>query len=276
MFEPNAELVSRLSEVTPLVLTYNEKPNILRTLDRLVWAKKVVVIDSNSTDGTIDLLKRYPNVEVHYRKFDGFAQQCNFGLSLIQTKWVLSLDADYVLPEAFIHEMAELVDRDDINGAFAQFRYCIVGWPLRKDNTTARKVLYRRELAEYYNLGHQHRVRVPGPEVNFETKIYHDDRKSLSRWLASQDKYLTIEAQKLSQSTYGECDLADKIRKTKVFSPIVIFLYCLFVQGLILQGWRGWYYTLQRTLVEMLLVIKLISIEHLPMEDYETMPEFYD
>ena len=208
-----------LSRITPLILTYNETPNILRTLDRLTWAGKVIVVDSYSEDGTLDYLKRYPNVEVHFRKFDGFAQQCNYGLSLIETDWVLSLDADYVLPDEFIREMNQIVAEDKVNGAFAAFRYCVVGKPLGRDNTTPRKVLYKRSLATYHNLGHQHRVSVPAPETSFTTKIYHDDRKSLSRWLKSQDGYLTTEAKKLAGSRYGDLDFADKIRKTKVLAP---------------------------------------------------------
>lgn len=269
------EIRVKLTEVTPMILTYNETPNILRVLDRLTWAKKVLVIDSYSTDGTLEYLDRYPNVEVHFRKFDGFAQQCNFGLSHVNTKWVLSLDADYVLPESFILEMADIITQDKVNGAFAAFRYCIVGSPLKRDNTTPRKVLYKKALAEYHNVGHQHRVAVAAPEGNFKAKIFHDDRKSLSRWLKSQDGYLTTEARKLQSTSYGDLDLADKIRKTKILGPIVMFFFCLIVQGMLFQGWRGWFYALQRTLVETLLAIKLIGIEHLPLEDYTTEPEAY-
>jgi|AntRauTorckE5430_2_1112549.scaffolds.fasta_scaffold00570_8 glycosyltransferase involved in cell wall biosynthesis len=262
-----------LNRVTALILTYNEVPNITRTLDRLSWASRVVVIDSYSTDGTIELLERYPNVEIFYRKFDGFAQQCNYGLELIRTPWVLSMDADYVLSEPIIAEIYDIVRDGSAEGALAAFRYCVAGKPLNKDNTTPRKVLYRRQHAHYENLGHQHRVNVPGTEVMMRHKIYHDDRKSLSRWLKSQDGYLTIEAEKLNQSKYGDLDLADKIRKTKVLGPIVVFFHCLFARGLLFKGWRGWYYTLQRTLVEILLVIKLIGITELNLEDYASLPD---
>jgi glycosyltransferase involved in cell wall biosynthesis len=262
-----------LNKVTALILTYDEVPNISRTLDRLSWANRVVVVDSYSTDGTIELLERYPNVEVFYRKFDGFAQQCNYGLELINTEWVLSMDADYVLSEPIIAEMNGIVRDGAAEGAWAAFRYCVAGKPLNKDNTTPRKVLYRRQHAHYENLGHQHRVNVPGTEVIMQHKIYHDDRKSLSRWLRSQDGYLTIEAEKINQSKYGDLDFADKIRKTKVLGPIVILFYCLFAQGLLFKGWRGWYYTLQRTLVEILLVIKLIGSIEFDLEDYTSLPD---
>jgi glycosyltransferase involved in cell wall biosynthesis len=46
-----------LEKITPLILTYNEEPNIDRTLQQLRWAKEIIVIDSYSTDRTLDILK---------------------------------------------------------------------------------------------------------------------------------------------------------------------------------------------------------------------------
>ena len=85
--------------ITPLVITYNEEANIARTLDRLGWANRVVVIDSGSTDETLSILQRYPMVETFWRPFDSFAAQLNFGLTKVDTEWVLALDADYEISE---------------------------------------------------------------------------------------------------------------------------------------------------------------------------------
>lgn len=253
--------MSVLDQVTPMVLTYNEEPNIERTLDGLRWAKRVVVIDSHSTDATLDIIARYDNVDLHFRKFDTFAGQCNYGLGLIETEWVLSMDADYVLPTSFVEEMESKLNQSNADAFAAEFKFCVFGRPLRADNTTARQVLYRREKAKYKDIGHQHRVQVTGDSENFKEKILHDDRKSLSRWLKSQDGYLKIEAEKLSRTPFGELDFVDKLRKLKILAPIIIFFYLLFAKGMILEGWHGWYYTFQRTLVELLLSIRLIENE---------------
>src|SRR5207247_2223103 len=94
-------IMSLLNEVTPVVITWNEEPNIKRVFDQLVWARDVVVVDSGSSDGTLALLAGYPNVRVFENAFRSHADQWNFALreTSITTDWVLSIDADYVLSD---------------------------------------------------------------------------------------------------------------------------------------------------------------------------------
>ena len=94
-----------LDQITPLIITLDEAPNLRRTLERLDWAKRIVVVDSFSTDETLEILLANPRIEIFQRPFESFASQCNFGLKQIRTEWVLSLDADYVLTDEFIDEM---------------------------------------------------------------------------------------------------------------------------------------------------------------------------
>ena len=83
-----------------LLLTYNEEANIERTLAALHWVPSILVIDSGSTDRTLEILASDPKVTTLHRPFDSFADQCNFGLDVIKSEWVLSLDADYVVTPA--------------------------------------------------------------------------------------------------------------------------------------------------------------------------------
>jgi glycosyltransferase involved in cell wall biosynthesis len=249
-----------LEQITPLIITYNESANIGRTLERLTWAKRIVVIDSFSDDATLEILTSYPQVEVFQRQFDHFAGQCNYGLSQIKTEWILSLDADYILSNELIAELhsPEHLTKD---AYFAKFKYCVFGKPLRGTLLPARKILYRKDKAVYIEDGHAHRVQVAGDYGYLAGYISHDDRKSLSRWLWAQDRYLLIEAKKLLATPNSELSFGDRIRKQKVIAPIVILLYCLILKGGILDGWAGWYYAWQRTLAEILLAIRLIELD---------------
>lgn len=254
------ELV-RSNVLQALILTKDEAPNIGRTLDKLTWLEKVWVLDSYSSDSTIEILRLYPNIEIRYRVFDTFAAQCNFGLSLIESEWVLSLDADYVLTDEFINETRSFLLQDDQSKVayFTRFKFLVFGKPLTRDNTTPRAVLFRREHGSYFDDGHAHRLKIDGDAGSYRSHILHDDRKLLSRWLANQSDYSIKECDKLIGSDASQLSLTSKLRKTMVFAPIFVFFYCLFVQGIIFNGWRGWHYTLQRTIVEMLLALRLIE-----------------
>src|SRR5215467_5712403 len=136
-------------DITVLVLTQNEAPNIARTLDALRWAKRVLVVDSGSNDETLAIVAAYPQARVTTRLFDTFASQCNFGLSQIDTTWVLSIDADYVLTPEIAKEIAGLLPEEKTAGYSARFIYCIHGRKLSGTLYPPRCVLYRKACAIY-------------------------------------------------------------------------------------------------------------------------------
>lgn len=251
----------QLDCITPLILTYNEAPNLDRTLATLTWAKQIIVIDSISTDATLETLSHYPNVTVYKRPFDTHANQWNYGISQVKNPWCLSLDADYQVTPELVAELQNLQPSEAIDGYFAPFRYCVFGKPLRGTILPPRQVLFRTTQSTYIDDGHTQLLTVKGKSASLSNPIDHDDRKPLGHWLWAQNRYMVLEAQKLAHTPNSQLSLADKIRKTKVLAPLVISLYCLVLKGGLLDGWRGWYYAAQRTLAELLLAIHLIEMQ---------------
>lgn len=248
-----------LDRITPLILTYNEAPNIRRTLDKLLWAQRIVVIDSGSTDETLTILRSYPQVEAFHHPFSDFATQCNFGLTRVKTSWVLSLDADYELSDAFVNEIAALAAPDEIAGYRAHFVYRMHGRPLRGTLYPPRVVLYRNGMARYRNEGHGHRVAVDGAINDLAGVIYHDDRKPLARWFASQQHYAVAEADYLAETPIDRLTRGDRIRRMGWPAPLGVLFYTLFVKGCILDGRPGWSYALQRLLAETMIALALVE-----------------
>jgi glycosyltransferase involved in cell wall biosynthesis len=248
-----------LEQITPLIITWNEAANIGRTLDKLLWARRIVVIDSGSTDETIDILGRYPQVEVIQHPFTDAASQCNFGLSRIDSTWVLSLDADYELSDELVRELELLAPTDHVSGFQTRFVYRVHGRALRGTLYPPRTVLYRRERARYRNAGHAQRVVIDGNVLPLREVIFHDDRKPLARWFATQRRYAEQEAEYLLRASRDTLRRTDKIRLMAWPAPIAVFLYSLIVKGCILDGWPGWYYMLQRVVAEMMIALEIIE-----------------
>ena len=252
--------MSNSQHITPLVLTYNESPNIARNLDKLTWAHRIVVIDSFSTDDTMAILKQYPQVEVYQRRFISFADQCNFGLEQIKSDWVLSMDADYILDDEMVKSINELsLNPNQVAAYSARFKYDIFGKPLRGTLYPPRKVLYSKNRAHYVNDGHGHAVIIEGNVGVLGGFIHHDDRKPFSHWLASQDKYLKQESEKLNNTPYKNLKMSDKLRWWIIPAPFIILFYCLIIKKGIFDGKHGWYYAFQRVLAEILLSLRLIE-----------------
>lgn len=247
----------KIEDITPLVLTFNEAPNLARTLARLTWARSVLVIDSGSTDSTLSIAAQFPNVRFEVRAFDSHTIQWNFGIDATQTEWVLALDADYVLGEGFEDEMQQLDGTADAYDA--GFCYLIFGQPLRGSLYPRRAVLFAKSRCRYVQDGHTQLLSVSGLIGHMRTMIHHDDRKSLSRWLVSQDKYANLEVEKLMNAHKTKLRLQDKLRLTCWASVPASLVYTLLIKGTFWDGWRGWYYALQRMLAEMLLTMRLIE-----------------
>jgi glycosyltransferase involved in cell wall biosynthesis len=245
-------------KITPLVITFNEAPNIERTLDKLRWARRVVVLDSGSTDETLEIAKRYPNVDVLFRPFDSFAKQCNWGLSQITSEWVLSMDADYELSDALIEEIGRLRD-DGTDGYLANFVYRIYGRPLRGTLYPARLALYRREGAQYRDEGHAHRLERPGRVTPLRGHIYHDDRKPLARWIGSQIRYAKNEADYLLTTPTNMLSRTDRLRRMAWPLPLLVLPYTLLWKRCLLDGRAGWYYAVQRFAAEALICLELVD-----------------
>jgi glycosyltransferase involved in cell wall biosynthesis len=248
-----------VNNLTGLILTCNEEANIGRTLEACRWVPRVLIIDSHSTDRTLEIARTFSNVQIHQRKFNTFAEQCNFGLTHVTTEWVLSLDADYVLTPELQEELKRLRPPDDVRGYSIVFDYCVFGRPLRYSILPPRIALYRRTGARYRAEGHGHRVIIDGKVEGLRGHIWHDDRKPLSTWIQSQDRYSEAEAQYLLRTPTDQLNRPDKIRKRIWMAPMIMPVYLLLARRLLLEGWTGWYYVFQRMIAEMLLSLRLLE-----------------
>ena len=253
--------MSFLDQITVLILTYNEEANIGRTLDALASFSEVVVLDSGSTDATITIAAKHPNVRCVTRPFDTHAEQWTYGLRGcgIERPWVLALDADYVVSPELTEELAQLSPKANVDGYRASFRYRVFGRVLRGSLYPPVVVLYRRARTRYVQEGHTQRAELSGELSALCARIDHDDRKPLTRWLASQRRYATLEVDYLLATPRTKLSRNDRIRIIAWPAPVLVFLYTLIVKRCVLDGWPGWYYALQRAFAEMMIALEILD-----------------
>lgn len=247
-----------LDQITPVILTRDEEPNIARTLGQLDWAREVVVVDSFSTDRTVEIARSFPNVRLFQREIDSIAGQSIFGLQQASTPWVLLLDADYFVSAPLRDEMSRLSPGETVDGYIAPFSYAIGGRVLRASLYPPRIVLMRTERVRIWQDGHTPRFAVDSAAPRLSTPLIHDDRKGFRRFLDRQRRYMKQEAEKLRTTPFRDLPLSGRIRRLVVVAPIAVVLHTLLVKGVILDGWPGLVYTWERFVAEVILARELV------------------
>lgn len=246
-------------EVTAIILTNNEEANIQRTLKCLDFCQQIIVVDSFSSDKTIDIIYSFPNTSIVQREFDNHTNQWEFARNQVKTEWVLALDADYQISPLQVNEIEEIIkSKTSINGFYSNVEYAIDGKVIKSGIYPPVCILYRRRYGVYKQDGHTQRLKVNGQTLFLKNPLIHDDRKDFKRWLGSQVNYAKLEVKKLT-SPHLKLSDKDKLRLRFKITPILVFFYCILVQ----QGWRdgieGWKYAFQRLIAEIFLQYYLLD-----------------
>ena len=219
-----------------------------------------MIVDSGSTDETLAIAGRFPNVRTVHRPFDTHAQQWRFAVEEtgITSDWLLRLDADYLVEPALRDELAALAPAPATAAYEIAFIYCIDGRPLRASLYPALPVLFRR------GRGASSRMAIPrscastapssGSKTACCTMIARASSAGCSRNRATRPQ----EAEKLATRPWSELSWPDRLRRTRVLGPLAVAVHCLFVKGLIFDGTAGLLYTAQRVTADLILSMHLL------------------
>jgi glycosyltransferase involved in cell wall biosynthesis len=220
--------------ITARVNTFNEEDNIAAALESVAWADEIVVVDSFSTDRTVEIARRYTSRVVQHR-FDNYGAQHNFADSQCSHDWVLSLDAD----ERVTPELAAAIQRVRAEGTDrAGFRFARRTWYLGRwirhsgwyPNWQTR--LYRRSLTRWVGELHE-AARIDGPVGQLPGDLLHFTRRSLHEHVAVMNRYTDMAAS--IRFREGERMSAWKLALT----PPAVFCRSFVLKQGFRDGWQG-------------------------------------
>ncbi len=138
--------------ISGLIITYNEEKNIHQVLECFDFCDEIIVIDSFSTDKTVEIAETFPNVKVIQNKFEDFTRQRNLALDQAKNDWVLFLDADERITPLLKQEIIEEFKKPSQHDAYYFYRkFYFAQKPIHYSGTQSDKNfrLFRKSKARY-------------------------------------------------------------------------------------------------------------------------------
>ena len=128
-------------QISVIVTTYNEATNIVECLESVAWADEILLVDSFSTDRTVELATPFA-VTILQREYFGSAAQKNWSLDRVRHEWVLIIDADERVPEALAREILTLLCAEQrVNGFYIRRENVFLDKVIRHSGWSTDKVV---------------------------------------------------------------------------------------------------------------------------------------
>ena len=185
------------------VITLNEEKNIGRTLASVQFADEIIVVDSGSTDRTIDIARSH-KATVISEPWRGFAAQKNFAIEQCKGRWILSLDADEELTPELQIEIQELMrDTPKADAYMLKRRNLFLGRWIRRGGyyPDPKLRLFRRHAANFApparftNRPVHETVAVQGHIETLRHDLIHHAYPTIESYIEHMDRYSTLGAE---------------------------------------------------------------------------------
>ncbi|MDD5020559.1 MAG: glycosyltransferase family 2 protein [Endomicrobiaceae bacterium] len=188
-------------KISLVMITKNEENNLRKSLLSVVdLVDEMIVVDSGSTDGTVNIAKDFGAI-VEIRNFDSFTNQKNYALSLANNEWVLHLDADEFMSNELKQEIKQTLENTDSDAFYLVRTNYFLGRQMKhaglaKEN---RLRLAKKSLSRYTGgLIHEELV-VNGKTGYMKNSFKHHPYPTLDNFFSKFDQYTTLGAMKMHE-----------------------------------------------------------------------------
>lgn len=210
-----------------VIITLNEASRIRRCIESVPFADEVVVVDSGSTDRTVEIAEQ-TGARVIYQTWLGYGRQKQYAVEQANNDWVLSLDADEWLSSELAQSIENTLVAPELQAYQSPRCNRFMGrWLKHGEGYPDRSLrLFHRQYARWSSDAVHEKVDVEGAMGVLSGDLLHESQETLQQYLDKQNRYTTLQAEQLYQS--GKRPAPFKL----LLSPLVRFIkFYLFRRG---------------------------------------------
>ncbi len=205
-----------MTDISVQIITFNEEKNIEKCIQSILpLTDKIYILDSGSTDSTVDICKKY-NVETRYRKWTYHADQVNWGLDnfTFKTSWIMRVDADEELTPDLVDAIKKFIDNpsENVTGVYVKRRVYFMGRWIKHGGYYPTWLLrvFKNGIGRCENLWmDEHIVVSEGETIRIHEDLIDKNNKNLTFWTDKHNKYSSREV----------LDMINEMEKIKKSEP---------------------------------------------------------
>jgi glycosyltransferase involved in cell wall biosynthesis len=247
-------------QLSVVLITLNSEKTLKPVLEAVSWADEIVLVDSGSTDKTLEIAKNF-KAKIVYRAFDGYGSQKNFATAQASNDWILSLDDDEILTPELQKEIQNLdLQNTNYQGFKIPRSLIFLGKLLKFSGEYKRHTLrlFNRKSGNW-NAEYVHEsVEVQGEIGTLKNQILHDSYRDLTDFFNKFNKYTSLGAKTLAERGKTASSL-------KIISRFpTTFLKIYFLKGSCLDGYAGFMWALFTAITPVVKYAKLKEMSNFP------------
>jgi glycosyltransferase involved in cell wall biosynthesis len=221
-------------QLSAFVTTFNDEATIGACLESLQWADELIVLDSFSTDRTLEIARRYAD-RIHQQEFRGYGPQKQSALERTSHEWVLFLDSDEMLSEPLQKELRQLLQTEPPADGFTIPRQEQMFWRMAADGTRHNRYLrlFRRSQARFSTMPVHAAPVVEGRIGRLQHLFYHFGERSIHEKVEKLNAY----SSGLVPHRMGRGDRGRPLKM--LWYPPAVFVRQFVMKRHFVNGWAG-------------------------------------
>lgn len=239
------------------IICCNEEQHIGRVLENIKEFSEVILVDSGSTDQTLEIAKRFMNVTIYHQNWLGYAKQKAYALEKCKNLWVLNLDADEELSDELKQDIKTAINTNTCDALSCPLSEVFLGKVAHKYSKHADKIRFFKHTHGKYNLDvliHES-ISIKGKVKHVNGVIYHYGLTSIEAMIKKNNEYSTLAA----CTKFAQHKRANILKM--VFSFIFAFCRAYFFKRFFLHGVRGFIHSMSIGFYAFLKEAKLYELE---------------
>jgi len=189
---------NRTNKISAVVITKNEESNIGRCLSSLSWVDEIVVVDSGSTDKTLEICKNY-NCKIIETKWLGYGKTKHLAVESATNSWVLSIDSDEEVSEKSVEVIKSTLENPKYNAYKVQIKSFYLGRMINHSGwgNEFKLRLFNKEFGNYNDSEIHESVIIPGEKPRLNVEFFHYTYPTIEKVMEKIDRYSTLQSEEL-------------------------------------------------------------------------------